>query len=148
MQGRGRDREGAQTRCSQLYSPPHTHPFLAAEPKRVVAGTAEGSGCETTPLHTRLPMILGSRPPQHSSMPQGSQAQPQTERPSLQEEGPKGGGMNRDPPGERCQAGGRADGGDRCRGAGTRLAGCSVAQSLCPSKAASLRAVLRPGGRC
>lgn len=111
MQGRGRDREGAQTRCSQLYSPPHTHPFLAAEPKRVVAETTQSSGCETTPLHTRLPMILGSRPPQHSFMPQGSQAQPQTERPSLQEEGPKGGGMNRDPPGERCQAGGRAGSG-------------------------------------
>lgn len=134
--------------------PPHTytHPFLRAGPKGWWQRTKEGSGCETT----TPPSFLGPLPPQHSSMPQGSQAQPQKHRtqggPSLQEEGPKGGGMNRDPPGERCQAGGqRAASSGRWRplqGSLDTTGWMLLSQSLRPSKAASLRAVLRPGGRC
>jgi hypothetical protein len=73
-------------------------------------------------------------------------------RSCLQEEGTRGGRMSGDPPGERCQAGGqRAGSSGRWRplqGSRDTAGWMLVPPSLCPSRAAPLQAVLRPGGRC
>lgn len=53
MQGRRRNREGAQTRCDPLKSAPPTHahihtPYWQLGPRGWWQGTREVSGCETT----------------------------------------------------------------------------------------------------
>lgn len=150
--------------------PPSVHRHFPADPERPLpspppswhswAEKDEGGGRESergaVGPHTRLP-TLGPRPPRPPlPAPGGLRMESQTpcgsERPFTQRGGTKGGRVNGDPPGSRDarQAGsGRAAAGvgDGCRQPDT-TGWMRVPPSLCPSRAAPLRAVLRPGGRC
>lgn len=100
--------------------------------------------------HTWLPTLHG-----HPSLPGagvGGSTGRITDTTPPQEEEPRGGRMSGDPPGsgDARQAGhGRAAAGvGDCCGQPDTTSWMLVPPSLCPSRAAPLWAVLRPGGRC
>lgn len=144
----------ASLQTQSAHCHPHPHPGTAG-PRKMREGAGESERGAVGP-HTRLP-TLGPRPPRPPlPAPGGLRMESQTpcgsERPFTQRGGTKGGRVNGDPPGSRDarQAGsGRAAAGvgDGCRQPDT-TGWMRVPPSLCPSRAAPLRAVLRPGGRC